>query len=196
LLLAAHCWVWVVPVVHLLLGRGHHLSLHPQRVHVRWVVQVLLQHVRVERVHALVLDVVLSREEVNALVLQLLQEFLFLPLEELVLGHVVRVRVVVPHAVGLRQLLLKDLALGLCRWVWLDVLRPEETQKLVRNFGQGLLGQQHRVVHEFSEGYELHNVGSHVLVVLSAEQGHLVGIQLVHGREVSIPNTHNDDAEW
>lgn len=133
-------------------------------------------------------------KEINAFVLKALQELFLLFLEELVLGHVVRVHLVA-HRVLLRKLSLQEGLLGLGGRVWADVLRAEEIQKLVRNFLKGLLRQKHRVVRKFPKRHELHYISVHVASVLLTVQRHLIGIQLVHRREVSTANAHNNNGQ-
>lgn len=50
-------------------------------------------------------------------------------------------------------------------------------------------------MHEFAEGYELHDVGRHVALVLLGPERHFVRIKLVHRAEIGRAYTHDNDTK-
>lgn len=103
--------------------------------------------------------------------------------------------VIVSQTVCLRKLLLEHCSLGLIGWVRGDIFGPEVIQELIRNFVKSLFSEQHGIVLEFAEWNELHDISVHIPLVLVREERGFISIKLVHGTEVSIADTHNDNGE-
>ena len=171
-----------------------HLPDQTERIVVVRVVQVFEQNLVIQGITAFVLNEVFRLEEVNSLVLQVLQKFLLLLFKKLITWHVVSV-LLAAQAVGLRELLLDQLALGLCCGVRSETTATHEVQELAWHFCQSLFGKQHWIVLELAERHELNNVRIHVPAVLLGVERCLVSIQLVHRAEIGIAHTHDDDRE-
>ena len=154
---AAH--VRVVSVDHLLLWSWHDCAL--KWIDVLWAHEVVLNEVVVEGWHATILDEVLHGEEIETLLLEPLQKLLLLlrPVVHLVHG------LVTAQGASLAQLLLQGAFLGLRGRVWSNVAPSEVVEHLPGDLFKSLFSQLHRVVGEVAEWHELHNIGSHVLLV-------------------------------
>lgn len=83
--------------------------------------------------------------------------------------------------------------LSITGWVGSDSPPPEVVKHLPWHFFKCFLGKQHRVILELTEGHKLDDVSSHLPLVFLGIQGHLICIQLVHGREVSATYSDYND---
>ena len=180
---------WVVAIHDLLL---RHLNRHTfQRVHVLRVHEVVLNDVVVHGRHAAVFDEILHREQIKALLLELLEVVLLLlrPEVALILRHVAT------KAARLGQLLLKGTLLGLGSGIRSNTLASEVVEHLTWDLLEGLLRQLHRIIRKVSKWHELHNIRGHLLSVDSGVERRFVGIKLFHRVEISGANTDNDNRE-
>jgi len=133
----------------------------------------------------------LAREKVLALILQTLQELLFLLGPEVVFF----LRHAASKAALSRQLLLQQPSRLLGSRQRCDAVAPEVTQHLAWHFFKSLFCELHRIVLKFSERDELNDVRRHCLSVLLRIERFIIGIQDVHRREVRGADTHNDDGQ-
>lgn len=182
---------WIVIVhdglLHLLLRLWHAKKwVHVLRIH-----QVIFDNIIVHRRHTELLNPTLTLEEVEALVLQILQESLLLLTPKVNL--LLLLRVAGTHALLLLKLLGEGAFLSLSSRIRPYIASTEVVKHLAWNFLQSLLGQRHGVIGKLSERHELDNIGSHLLSVDLRVERSFVSVELVHSAEISIANTNDND---
>ena len=143
-----------------LLRRHHHHLRWLQHVHVARVLNVVEKVTDLHLADALVFKEVLGLVEVEAHLLHLLEEALFL-IHEVLGDHADALMADWAHG----KLLLDKPALFFGPWVGCDVLLAHPVQKLRWHLHQSLLGQEVRVVLEVVERNELDDVSGHILAV-------------------------------
>ena len=141
----------------------------------------------------MLLDEIFRFVQVMALGLHSLQELLFFHRPEVAFfcGFTYRAS----QTSLLRKLALKRTLLRFSRRVGRDTSSSEVVKHLARYFLKGLFRQHHRIVLEFSERHELHNVCSHLLLVFLRIERYFISIELVHSRKVGVAHADNDDRE-
>lgn len=180
-----------IPVVDLLGLLLLHDRCGHEGVDVGQIAQIVRQQVLIKRLHSSVIDKVLALEKVVSLLLHALEESLTLSRPEVTLVN----RVVPTHAPSLRKLLLEGAFLGLSCRVGSDTTSAEVVEHLAWHLLKSLLRQHHRVAGEVPEGHKLDNIGCHLLLIDVRVKGRLIGIELIHGGEVSTTDSHNNDGE-
>ena len=180
--------------LHHLGGHSDHLWLHchhgrPQNVDVGGIVHVIHQVVQLHLADSTVGQELRAVEWVEAHRSSLLHE-------RLLLVHEVAWDVATSHCIGShRKLLLDETALFLGPRVRLDIVLAHPVQELSWHLHQGFLRQHVRIRFEVVEGHKLDNVCSHVSAVALRVEGLIVTIESLHGLEVSITNTDDDDSD-
>jgi len=91
--------------------------------------------------------------------------------------------------------LLDLLALSIRASVGRDVVLSEEVEQLRWHLHQGLLREEVRVVLEVIEGHKLDDISSHVLAVGLRVESLFVSIEDLHGLEVGVTDSDNDDGD-
>ena len=142
---------------------------------------------RILLMDALVVQEVRHLDEVHAHLDHLLDEHL------LALPEEVDLLLAAAQRPLLRELLL-NLALAFlgCRHRH-NVALFEEVEQLAWNLFKSLLCQLGWVILEVTEGYELHNIGLHILLVTLRVEWHLISIENIHALEIIRANTYNND---
>ena len=94
------------------------------------------------------------------------------------------------------KLLLDKATLLSCARVRLDTVAAHEVEQLTWNFIKNLLGKHVWIVLKLVEGHKLDDISRHILAVCTGVKGLFIAVKHLHGGEVSIANTNDDDGKW
>lgn len=166
---------------------GH--LLHLQRINKVGFIQHIKNNLHIILPNATLLNDILHLEGINTHLLRLSNELF---LQDALMHIQIFLRInLLPQA----QLCLNLLPLIFLRRSRLNVSLLKEVNKLPRNLLECFLRKFEIVILELSVWNKLDNVTTHVPPVFLRVQWVNVGVQLVHGGEVSVTHTNYDDTE-
>ena len=164
------------------------ISIQSQHIHILWIVNEVLNPIRIFFGDAMCVDECLYCVWIVAHLSQVVDQ-LNLPHHEEIVSHTHHLNHLVLH-LGLNHELLLILHF---LWIWPHASHLEIVSHLFRDLLQHFLSKQHWVVVHLSEGHELDDVTRDITVKSAAEERIHVTVQSHHLAEVSFTNSHDDD---